>query len=117
VISREISLLPRHWEWLEQQPNGISAAVRRLVEEAMKRNPGRERARRIRASLNHVLTAVAGNRPNYEEVTRALFADDVERLTKLVARWPQDLRDYAVRQAQQARDAELSDAAHDSAQP
>src|SRR5688572_6069723 len=28
VVSREISLLPRHWEWLEQQPQGASAAIR-----------------------------------------------------------------------------------------
>src|SRR5262249_47731929 len=37
VVSREVSLLPRHWEWLEQQPSGISAALRRLVDEARKR--------------------------------------------------------------------------------
>lgn len=109
VTSREIALLPRHWEWLEEQPNGISAAVRRLVEEAMKKAPGRERARRLRASLSNVLTAVAGDRPNYEEATRALFAGDVEQLEKLVARWPSDLRSYAVRQARAADEAERSD--------
>lgn len=109
VASREIALLPRHWEWLEEQPNGISAAVRRLVEEAMKKAPGRERARRIRASLSNVLTALAGDRPHYEESTRALFAGDLERLEKLVARWPSDLRNYAVRQARAADEAERSD--------
>src|SRR5688572_3936733 len=39
VVSREVTLLPRHWEWLEQQPNGISAALRRLVDEARKQAP------------------------------------------------------------------------------
>lgn len=109
VISREVALLPRHWEWLEDQPNGISAAMRRIVEEAMKQAPGRERARRIRASLSNLLTALAGDRPNYEEATRALFADDVERFEQLVARWPRDLRDYAVREMREAHEAECSD--------
>ena len=105
VTSREIALLPRHWEWLEEQPSGISAALRRLVEEAMKKAPGQEQARRLRASLNNVLTAVAGNREHYEEATRALFSDDVERLELLVRTWPRDLRDYTIRQASAARRA------------
>lgn len=109
VSSREITLLPRHWDWLEQQPNGISAAVRRLVEQAMKQSPGRERARRIRASLSNVLTALAGDRPHYEEATRALFADDIGRFEALVARWPKDVRTYAIREARAAYDAERSD--------
>lgn len=111
VTSREISLLPRHWEWLEHQPNGISAAVRRLVEQAMKQSPGRERARRIRAALHPVLTALAGDRPQYEEAARALFAGDVARFERLVGRWPRDLREYAVRRAREADEAERSDVA------
>ncbi len=114
VTSREVSLLPRHWDWLEAQQQGISAAIRRLVEQEMKRNPGRERARRIRASLNHILTALAGNRPNYEEATRALFADDVAALEGLVERWPRDLRDYAVQRARAARAAEHGGPPHDA---
>lgn len=108
VISREVSLLPRHWQWLEAQPSGASAAIRRLVEHALRQNPGHERARRIRASLNHVLTALAGDRPNYEEATRALFADDVARFEALIARWPKDLRAYAAREARAAHAAERS---------
>lgn len=110
VVSREISLLPRHWEYLEAQPNGASAALRRLVEQALRRHPGRERARRIRASLNHVLTALAGDRPGYEEATRALFAGDVPRLEQLIARWPRDLRDYALRHARDAHESESGEA-------
>lgn len=110
VTGREVSLLPRHWAWLEDQPNGISAALRRVVEEAMKKAPGRERARRIRASLSNILTALAGDRPHYEEATRALFADDVERFQKLVARWPRDLREFSIREARAAYDAARSDA-------
>lgn len=109
VVSREVSLLPRHWDWLEQQPSGISAALRRLVEQAIKTEPGRERARRIRAALSQVLSAIAGNRPNYEEACRALFAGDAARFEALIERWPRDVRDYASHQATVACEAEQAD--------
>src|SRR5689334_11617387 len=67
VVAREISLLPRHWEWLEAQPNGASAAIRRLVDEARNREPERQRAREARDAACRVLTALAGNLPAYEE--------------------------------------------------
>lgn len=102
VVSREVSLLPRHWDWLEQQPSGASAALRRLVEEAIKCEPRAQRAKRIRAALSPVLTAVAGDRPNFEEATRALFAGDVDRLEALVRRWPKDLRGFVVGRAREA---------------
>lgn len=97
VVSREVSLLPRHWEWLEAQPQGISASIRRLVEEARKLNPGEQRARRGREALNKFMTAMAGNRPNYEEATRALFAPDYARFEELVADWPEDIRAHLSR--------------------
>src|SRR5687767_9951516 len=34
VVAREVTLLPRHWDWLATQPGGASAALRRLVEDA-----------------------------------------------------------------------------------
>lgn len=92
VVSREVSLLPRHWEWLEQQPNGISAALRRLVDEARKRNPGRERARLAREAASRFMSAMAGNRPGFEEASRALFAGDYARLKALTRDWPRDVR-------------------------
>ncbi len=106
VISREVSLLPRHWDWLEEQPSGASAALRRLVEQAIKHEPGKERARRVRAALSRFLTAIAGDRPNFEEACRALFAGDTARLETLVEKWPKDIRDYAVGQARVAADAD-----------
>lgn len=108
VVSREVSLLPRHWEWLEAQPNGISAALRRLVEDALRAAPERERARRARAALSRVLSSLAGNRPGYEEATRALFAGDTARFESLVERWPRDIRELAVAKA---REAALADQA------
>ena len=92
VVSREVSLLPRHWDWLEQQPNGISAALRRLVDEARKRAPGEERARLAREAAGRFMTAMAGNLPGYEEASRALFAKDYERFRQRIAAWPEDLR-------------------------
>lgn len=106
VTSREVSLLPRHWDWLEEQPSGASAALRRLVEAAIKHEPGKERARRIRAALSRFLSAMAGDRPHYEEACRALFAGETAQFSALVERWPKDIREYSVQQAQNAAAAE-----------
>ena len=97
VVSREVSLLPRHWQWLEEQPQGISAGLRRLVDEARKKNPGEQRARRGRDALSKFMTAMAGNRENYEEATRALFASDQPRFEALIAEWPEDIRAHLLR--------------------
>jgi hypothetical protein len=97
VISREISLLPRHWEWLEEQDNGISAALRRLVDEARKREPEQERARRARDAASRFLWSMAGNLPDFEEASRALFAGDRDKLAALTRDWPPDIRDHAER--------------------
>jgi uncharacterized protein len=97
VVSREVTLLPRHWEWLEEQPNGISAALRRLVDEARKREPEKERAQRARDAASRFMTAMAGDRPGYEEASRALFAGDRARLAQLVRPWPRDVRAHLER--------------------
>ncbi len=102
VVSREVSLLPRHWEWLEHQPQGLSATLRRLVDQARKAAPGEERARKIRSALNNVLTALGGNLPGYEEATRALFAGHTALFEHCVAGWPTDLHDYVVARARAA---------------
>jgi uncharacterized protein len=102
VVSREVSLLPRHWEWLENQPQGLSAGLRRLVEEARKQNPAEQRARKGREALNRFMTAIAGNRANYEEATRALFACDHARLEELIAEWPEDIRAHVLRILEQS---------------
>jgi hypothetical protein len=94
VVSREVSLLPRHWDWLEQQPTGISAALRRLVDDARKRDPEEARKRRARAAASRFMTAMAGDRPGFEEASRALFAGDQARLVELTAGWPEDIRSH-----------------------
>jgi hypothetical protein len=102
VIAREVSLLPRHWEWLEEQPNGLSAALRRLVEEAIKREPEKQRARKAAEATSRILSAIAGNRPGFEEVLRALFAGNEEAFLAGVKRWPPAIRNYAKRLAADA---------------
>ena len=97
VVSREISLLPRHWEWLEGQPQGASAAIRRLVDEARKRAPDADRARRTREAAGNFLWAMAGNLANFEEASRALYAGDGERLERQIQYWPKDVRAYVYR--------------------
>ena len=102
VVSREISLLPRHWEWLKEQPQGISAALRRLVDQARKRDPSGQRARQVRDALSRVMWSMAGNLPDFEEASRALFAKRDADLRALIRGWPEDLRDYVERRLQLA---------------
>ena len=102
VVSREVSLLPRHWEWLEEQPQGISAGLRRLVDEARKRNPEEQRARKGREAVSKFMTAMAGNLEHYEEATRALFASDQPRFEELIATWPEDIHAHLSRVLEQS---------------
>jgi len=97
VTSREISLLPRHWEWLEDQPNGASAALRRLVDQA--RNLPENRAKMAREAAGRFMTAMAGNLPGYEEALRALYAGEPGRFREFLVEWPEDVRTYAERLA------------------
>jgi hypothetical protein len=109
VVSREVSLLPRHWRWLEEQPNGISAALRRLVEQGIKHEPGKQRAQRLRVALHHFMTALAGDRPHYEEALRALYAGQPETLAELIERWPKDIREHVLQQVRAIGEAEAED--------
>jgi hypothetical protein len=98
VVAREVTLLPRHWEWLEAREGGISVALRRLVEEAMK-DPKRaddERARRGIEAASRVMWALAGDLPGHEEASRALFAKDGGRLDRLTKAWPRDVRSHVL---------------------
>jgi len=95
VVAREVTLLPRHWEWLSAQPGGASVALRKLVEEARRAAGGRDRVRRAQEVAYRFMTALAGDLPGYEEATRALFAGTGERFEELLAAWPADVAAYA----------------------
>lgn len=97
VVSREITLLPRHWEWLELQPNGASAAIRRLIDDARKNETGEMRKARAMQATGRFLTAMAGDFPGYEEASRALYRAESARFAQLIAAWPKDIRKYALR--------------------
>jgi len=106
VVSREVPLLPRHWEWLEQRPQGISAALRRLVDEARKRSPGQQRACRTRDALGRVPWSVAGDLPDFEEATRALFSGRYGDLATLTRGWPPGVRGYVDRRLREMVEVE-----------
>lgn len=99
VVAREVTLLPRHWEWLAAQPGGASVTLRKLIEEARRSGGAQEQARLAQEAAYRFMTALAGDLPGFEEATRALFADDRRRFAEQVAPWPADVRDYAVRLA------------------
>jgi hypothetical protein len=99
VVAREVTLLPRHWEWLGAQPGGASVALRKLVENARRANGDRDRGRAARDAAYHFMSAMAGNLSGFEEATRALFADDRQRFAGLIATWPADIRDHIVKLA------------------
>lgn len=99
VVPREVTLLPRHWEWLATQPGGASVALRKLVEEARRTHADRDRIRRAHERANEFMSAMAGDFPGFEEGIRALFANDQAKFSELIAVWPVDVRDHATRLA------------------
>lgn len=99
VVPREITLLPRHWDWLAAQPGGASATLRRLVDEARKADGGATEARQAREAAYRFMSAIAGDLPGFEEASRALFADDLAGFVKRIREWPEDVAAYAVRLA------------------
>jgi hypothetical protein len=94
VVAREVTLLPRHWEWLATHPGGASVALRRLVENASRENADADRTRVASEAVDRVMLALAGNLGGYEEASRAFHRRDAERFTALTEGWPTDVRDY-----------------------
>ena len=105
VVGGEVSLLPRHWDWLNQQRGGASATLRRLVDEERKRTATQERVRNAWEAAGKFMWVMAGNLPNFEEASRALYAHDTEYLTSLIQDWPTDVRNHLLRFVRMALDA------------
>jgi len=99
VVAREVTLLPRHWEWLAEQSGGASVALRKLVEQARRSGRSEEERRRAREAAYRFMAVAAGDEPGFEEAIRALFAGHRERFEAELAAWPLDLREYACRMA------------------
>ncbi len=94
VVAREVTLLPRHWEWLATQPDGASVALRRLVEVA-RRDAHTDRLRQAQERAYHYMSAMAGDLPGFEEATRALFANDQTSFHQRIGGWPPDVAHHA----------------------
>jgi hypothetical protein len=92
VAAREVTLLPRHWDWLARQPGGASVTLRKLVDAARRENEGANVLTQGREALYRFMAAVAGNAPDYDEVSRALFAGQKALFLALIATWPSDVQ-------------------------
>ncbi|MEW5685774.1 MAG: DUF2239 family protein [Pseudomonadota bacterium] len=99
VVAREVTLLPRHWDWLAAQPGGASATLRRLVDEARRDNADVDQVRETRDAAYRVMSALAGDLPGFEEASRALFAGSYAGLAQIALDWPADVAAYVLRMA------------------
>ncbi|CDZ32240.1 PF09998 family protein [Neorhizobium galegae bv. officinalis] len=95
VVPREVTLLPRHWEWLAQQPGGASVALRKLVDAARAAGSSGDDRRRAQEAADRFMRALGGDQPGYEDAARALYAGQEDRFKELTESWPQDVRDHA----------------------
>jgi len=100
--AREVTLLPRHWEWLGEQRGGASAALRRLVERASRENRAEDERRRAPEVTYRFMSAIGGDLPGFEEASRALFAGEGERFRQSLDGWPEDVRNHTLRLSQAA---------------
>jgi hypothetical protein len=101
-VAREVTLLPRHWDWLSAQPGGASVALRKLVDEARRARAGDDASRAAQERAYRFLQAIAGDLPRYEEALRALFAGREAGFVEAMAGWPADVRSHARRLAEGA---------------
>jgi len=95
VVGREVTLLPRHWEWLNAQPGSASVTLRKLIDQARRANGSADRVRRAQEAAFRFMSAIAGNERGFEEASRALFAGDRIRFGEQTASWPADVKEYA----------------------
>ena len=102
VVAREVTLLPRHWSWLNAQPGGASVALRKLVETAQRAAAEPDRRRLAREAVYHFITTLAGDAAGYEAATRALFAGDRAGLKTAMTGWPTDIARRALAMAEEA---------------
>ncbi len=95
VVAREVTLLPRHWDWLNSQPGGASVALRKLVDEARHLRKGADRVRAAQERAYRFMYTLAGDMGGFKDATRALFAGDAAAFTAATAKWPKDVREHA----------------------
>jgi len=96
VVAREVTLMPRHWEWLAQRPGGASVALRGLIDEACRSGESGHGVRQARDATYRFMSAIARDKPHYEDAIRALLANEPTRFKQSIAAWPADVRDFAM---------------------
>jgi hypothetical protein len=106
VVCREVSLLPRHWEWLERQPQKASGTLRRLVEAALKNDHGETRSRETIEAADRFMWSIAGNVAGFEEAGRALYARNWSKFDEIIAPWPRDIKKHLSMMLRPLRDSE-----------
>jgi hypothetical protein len=114
VVGREVTLLPRHWEWLNEQPGGPSVTIRKLVEEARRTSQAKDRVRRAKEAAYRFMNVMAGNLPGFEEATRIVFGTGENRLKSLetlAKRWPADVRAHSLQLMREVETAEKANGA------
>lgn len=94
VVAREVTLLPRHWDWLSRQPGGASVALRRLIDEARRHYAERDSVRAAREAAYRVMSLLGAELPGFEEAARSLFAGERARFDSYVSDWPADVARY-----------------------
>lgn len=102
VASREVTLLPRHWQWLATQPGGASVSLRKLVESAMRSAEAPDRVRKAKEATYRFMTTLAGNLDQYEEAVRHLFNANAAAFERATAHWPADVRQISNEMARAA---------------
>lgn len=96
VTSREVSLLPRHWDWLNAQPGGASSALRKLVDEARKKNASKDNARMVHDAAAKFMFTMAGDCPGFEEASRQYYRGDYQSFWTIIEEnaWPADIKGH-----------------------
>jgi hypothetical protein len=97
-----VTLLPRHWAWLDDQRGGASATLRRLVDRGRKDLAGVDRRNVAQDRTHRLMTVLAGDRPGYEDACRALYGGDEARFGEQVRSWPRDVREVVEASAMDA---------------
>ena len=96
VKAKEVTLLPRHWEWLSTQKGGASSALRRLVDEAQKNASTEDVICSQQQQLDKFMLAFLGDEPGFEEASRALYRNSKISFEAAIEVWPADIRDFVI---------------------
>lgn len=103
VVCREVCLMPRHWEWLDEQTLSASAVIRRLIEAARKETSSDMARKRALEAAGRFMWAVAGDLVGFEEASRALYAERWPIFDRLVEPWAADVREQLAKMTTDVR--------------